>query len=219
MHNDIHKQNLSCWQWLQVHFYICHDSFSFLTSNPVKFLTVCVHIEHIDWFIFIHDLTYLYTTFILNFIFLSGGFLYIATVSILPVVLRSNGNDSVIQVLCECSAFLVGVGFMVAVALLEESEHAWKQCISCVFSVSSNDAWKPMRYSYACSLLLRATRLCIYLLLKKNLWVVLNHCISRIKMGRGRVDGMCWGGEKGICDMVLWYPNRSERVGVLIAGY
>ena len=54
---------------------------------------------------------------------ISGGFLYIATVSILPTVLRGSGNDSVMQVIGEGSAFLVGVGFMVAVALLEGTEH------------------------------------------------------------------------------------------------
>jgi hypothetical protein len=52
-----------------------------------------------------------------------GGFLYIATVSILPVVLRGNGHDSILQVVCEGIAFLVGVGFMIAVALLEGMEH------------------------------------------------------------------------------------------------
>ena len=43
--------------------------------------------------------------------------------SILPVVLRGNGTDSIVQVICEGSAFMVGVGFMVAVALLEGIEH------------------------------------------------------------------------------------------------
>ena len=61
---------------------------------------------------------------LLCFIVLSlGGFLYIATVSILPVVLRGSGTDSILQVISEGSAFLLGVGFMVAVALLEEIEH------------------------------------------------------------------------------------------------
>ena len=44
--------------------------------------------------------------------------------SILPVVIRGSDSGSVLQVVCEGSAFLVGVGFMVAVALLEEFEHA-----------------------------------------------------------------------------------------------
>jgi zinc transporter ZupT len=72
----------------------------------------------------------------------SGGFLYIATVSILPIVVSDgargghchghthgkkdddDGDDekngtTVVQVLCEAFAFSAGVGFMVAVAYLE----------------------------------------------------------------------------------------------------
>jgi zinc transporter ZupT len=58
----------------------------------------------------------------------SGGFLYIATVNILPIVVRGSdgGSDrgsgsgtSVLQVCLEGVSFVVGVGFMVAVALLE----------------------------------------------------------------------------------------------------
>lgn len=48
----------------------------------------------------------------------SGGFLYIATVTIMPLVIAQ--KSSLTQTLLESIAFLIGVGFMVAVAVLEE---------------------------------------------------------------------------------------------------
>jgi zinc transporter ZupT len=48
----------------------------------------------------------------------AGGFLYIATVGILPLVLHE--KSSVLQIFLESIGFLLGVGFMVAVAVLEE---------------------------------------------------------------------------------------------------
>jgi zinc transporter 7 len=51
----------------------------------------------------------------------AGGFLYIAATSIMPVVVKGshNGAGGVAQVVLEGLAFAAGVGFMVAVALLE----------------------------------------------------------------------------------------------------
>ena len=48
----------------------------------------------------------------------SGGFLYIATVGILPSVI--NEKSSLVQISLECVGFSLGIGFMVAVAYLEE---------------------------------------------------------------------------------------------------
>jgi zinc transporter ZupT len=48
----------------------------------------------------------------------AGGFLYISTVGILPLVLRE--KSSILQIFLESFGFLLGVGFMVAVAILEE---------------------------------------------------------------------------------------------------
>lgn len=48
----------------------------------------------------------------------SGGFLYIATVTIMPLVIAQ--KSSLLQTVLESIAFLIGVGFMVAVAVLEE---------------------------------------------------------------------------------------------------
>ena len=48
----------------------------------------------------------------------AGGFLYIATVGILPNVI--NEKSSLLQLFLECLGFSVGIGFMVVVAYLEE---------------------------------------------------------------------------------------------------
>ena len=48
----------------------------------------------------------------------SGGFIYIATVTIMPLVIAQ--KSSLLQTVLESIAFLIGVGFMVAVAVLEE---------------------------------------------------------------------------------------------------
>ena len=48
----------------------------------------------------------------------SGGFLYIATVGILPAVI--NRKSTLIQIFLECVGFSLGVGFMIVVACLEE---------------------------------------------------------------------------------------------------
>jgi solute carrier family 39 (zinc transporter), member 7 len=47
----------------------------------------------------------------------SGGFIYVATVSVLPEVVhtKSSGRQSIAEVVC----FLLGVGLMVLVAILE----------------------------------------------------------------------------------------------------
>ena len=50
----------------------------------------------------------------------AGGFLYLAATSIMPVVVKGvDGAGGVAQVVLEGLAFAAGVGFMVAVALLE----------------------------------------------------------------------------------------------------
>lgn len=49
----------------------------------------------------------------------AGGFLYIATVGILPAVI--NRKSSLIQIFLEGFGFCLGVGFMIIVAMLEES--------------------------------------------------------------------------------------------------
>lgn len=51
----------------------------------------------------------------------SGGFLYIATVGILPAVI--NKESSLVQICLEGSGFLLGVAFMVGVAVLEDINH------------------------------------------------------------------------------------------------
>ena len=48
----------------------------------------------------------------------SGGFLYIATVGILPTVI--NKESSILQICFEGMGFLLGVLFMVGVAVLED---------------------------------------------------------------------------------------------------
>jgi zinc transporter 7 len=48
----------------------------------------------------------------------AGGFIYIATVNIIPTILKDNG--SLLQILYEVIGFVLGVGFMVLVALYEE---------------------------------------------------------------------------------------------------
>jgi zinc transporter 7 len=48
----------------------------------------------------------------------AGGFIYIATVNILPTILKDNG--SLFQIFFEVIGFVLGVGFMVLVALYEE---------------------------------------------------------------------------------------------------
>ena len=51
----------------------------------------------------------------------SGGFLYIATVGILPSVI--NKESSLLQIILEGFGFLLGVAFMVGVAVLEDINH------------------------------------------------------------------------------------------------
>ena len=55
----------------------------------------------------------------------SGGFLYIATVSLIPTILNKNHKQDIAQVLqivVETLSFASGVGMMIAVSLLE-GEH------------------------------------------------------------------------------------------------
>ena len=47
----------------------------------------------------------------------AGGFIYIATVGILPAVI--NEKSSLHEIFLECVGFSVGIGFMVVVAYLE----------------------------------------------------------------------------------------------------
>jgi zinc transporter ZupT len=53
----------------------------------------------------------------------AGGFLYIATVTIIPSILQSAAHTQVSVALCqiglEAAAFCAGVGFMIAVAFFE----------------------------------------------------------------------------------------------------
>jgi zinc transporter 7 len=53
--------------------------------------------------------------------FTSGGFLYIATVTVIPNI--SSCESSLSQIFAEMVAFVAGIGMMVAVTLLEEHEH------------------------------------------------------------------------------------------------
>jgi zinc transporter ZupT len=51
----------------------------------------------------------------------SGGFIYIATTSMIPTILSSK-QSSPKQIMWEFNSFLLGLGFMAAVLLLED-EH------------------------------------------------------------------------------------------------
>jgi zinc transporter 7 len=48
----------------------------------------------------------------------AGGFIYIATVNILPSILKEKSN--LLQIFYEVIGFVLGVGFMVLVAVYEE---------------------------------------------------------------------------------------------------
>jgi zinc transporter 7 len=56
--------------------------------------------------------------------FVSGGFVYLATMTVLPEVMDSAGNGrALFQLAVEVVAFSTGVGMMVAVAKLEDQGH------------------------------------------------------------------------------------------------
>ena len=52
----------------------------------------------------------------------AGGFVYVATVSVLPLVVTES-TGGLLQAGLEAAAFATGVAFMVAVAQLEAHDH------------------------------------------------------------------------------------------------
>lgn len=55
----------------------------------------------------------------------SGGFLYIATVSMTPQILNRDdqGTESSLQLVLELVSFLLGITMMIIVSAFEESHH------------------------------------------------------------------------------------------------